>query len=42
MGSWIIGLSEGKLRHATLEALEGYSIISVASMERKEGEFLKN
>jgi hypothetical protein len=42
MGSWIIGLSEGKLRHAAFQALERYSIISVASMERKEGKFLKN
>jgi hypothetical protein len=30
------------LKHATLEALEGYSIISVASMERREGKFFKN
>jgi hypothetical protein len=42
LDSWINGLSKGKLRHAAFQALERYSIISVASTERKEGEFLKN
>jgi hypothetical protein len=42
LGSWIIGLSDGKQRHAAFQALERNSIISMGTMERKEGEFLKN
>jgi hypothetical protein len=42
LGSWIIGLGDRMLKHAAFQALERNSIISVGTMERKEGEFLKN